>query len=241
MPGNYEHWPAQPRIPYEKKDVSNRAATGPKGFFSQQQRKLSELRSAKRLGQLRAAYPSTPVFANERDVNWLDFENIPADGFFWAADAAKAGHALKAWNKMVRMKGIFQAKVPSGQYDFNMSYIAVGPAGNYITHSHATPEFYYILGGETGWIVEGQRYIAKAGNLYIHSPYMNHEMRGLKEGLPEVAITGCWSPFGNREVFEQALLFTEALRQQDSVSAITEGFSFHDFKLKKDLEFQAAP
>lgn len=183
-------------------------------------------------------YPGAPQFSNELDVNWLDFENIPAEGFFWARDASKAGDTLRAWNKMVRMKGVFQAKVPGSQYDFNVSYIAVGPKGKYITHSHATPEFYYILGGETQWIVDQKHYVAKAGNMYVHSPYIDHEMRGLIEGDPEVVITGSWAPFGDRSVFQVPGLLTEALPQQPVESVIADDFNFHNFNTRSGLVFQ---
>jgi mannose-6-phosphate isomerase-like protein (cupin superfamily) len=138
---------------------------------------------------------------------------------------------------MVRMKGVFQAKVPGSQYDFNISYIGVGPKGKYITHSHATPEFYYILGGETEWIVDKKRYVARAGNMYVHSPYVDHEMRGLIEGDPEVVITGSWAPFGDRSVFKKSGLISEALVQQPAESVIAEDFNFHDFKISKGLVF----
>ncbi len=223
MPANYEHWPEGARNRYEEINMPLWAAKQSVG--GQQREQLD-------------AYPDSPVFSNELDVPWLDFENIPAEGFFWAKDASKAGYALKAWNKMVRMKGIFQARVPDSQYDFNISYIAVGPKGKYITHSHATPEFYYILGGETEWIVEQQRYIAKAGNMYVHSPYMDHEMRGLKEGVPEVVLTGSWAPFGDRSVFDVPMSLAGALPVQTESTAIGKGFDFHDFKLKKNLKFQ---
>lgn len=183
-------------------------------------------------------YPKTPDFSNEKDVEWLDFENIAGEGFFWAKDASKAGLLLEAWNKMARMKGVFQAKVPNHGYDLNVSYLSIGPKGKYVTHSHATPEFYYILGGETEWIVDKKAYLATPGNLYFHAPYMAHEMRGLKEGKPQVAITGSWAPFGDRTVFKATMLLTEALPQQPEASFIKKGFNFHDFKIMKNLKFQ---
>jgi len=238
MPDNYEHWEASVRKPFEALENTNTAADSSDDFYIAQRTKLVEMKAQDKFKRLANLYPTAPQFSNELDVNWLDFENIPAEGFFWAKDASKAGYALKAWNKMVRMKGIFQAKVPGSQYDFNISYIAVGPKGKYITHSHATPEFYYILGGETEWIVDKTRYVARAGNMYIHSPYVDHEMRGLVEGEPEVVITGSWSPFGDRSVFQVPGLLTESLVQQSAGSAIAKDFNFHDFKIKKGLVFQ---
>lgn len=237
MPPDYEHWEGSVRKAYIELTTPTLKLTQ-KGFYAGQQLQLVAAKKSKRFASISNLYSTAPLFSNELDVGWLDFENIPAEGFFWAKDASKAGHALKAWNKMVRMKGVFQAKVPGSQYDFNISYIAVGPKGKYITHSHATPEFYYILGGETEWIVEGQRYVATAGNMYVHSPYMNHEMRGLIEGVPEVVVTGSWSPFGDRSVFQASGYLTESLPQQPKDSVIADDFDFHDFKLRKKLKFQ---
>ena len=238
MPANYEHWKESVRKSFVELETPAIITADTKGFYAQQQQQLVAMKKQERFKELAELYPTAPQFSNEIDVDWLDFENIPAEGFFWAKDASKAGHALKAWNKMVRMKGVFQAKVPGSQYDFNISYIGVGPKGKYITHSHATPEFYYILGGETEWIVDSKRYIARAGNMYVHSPYVDHEMRGLIEGDPEVVITGSWSPFGDRSVFQRTGLLTEALVQQPAESAIAGDFNFHDFKISKGLVFQ---
>jgi mannose-6-phosphate isomerase-like protein (cupin superfamily) len=238
MPANYEHWEESARKKFtELKAVANNIPAKD-SFYAAQQQELMAMKKLEKFEKLANLYPAAPQFSNEIDVNWLNFENIPAEGFFWAKDASKAGYALKAWNKMVRMKGVYQAKVPGSQYDFNISYIAVGPKGKYITHSHATPEFYYILGGETEWIVDGKRYVASAGNMYVHSPYMDHEMRGLVEGAPEVVITGSWSPFGDRSVFQAPGLLTEPLVQQPTGSFIADDFNFHDFKIKQGLKFQ---
>lgn len=238
MPDDYEHWESSERIAYTELTTPESVKANAASFYADQLRQLAAIKKLKQFEQLAHLYPTSPQFSNELDVDWLDFENIPAEGFFWAEDASKAGDALKAWNKMVRMKGIFQAKVPGSQYDFNISYIAVGPKGKYITHSHATPEFYYILGGETEWIVGGKRYIATAGNMYIHSPYIDHEMRGLTEGVPEVAITGSWAPFGDRSVFQAPGFLTEPLTQQPRESILKDDFNFHDFRIRRGLEFQ---
>ena len=238
MPANYEHWQESARNAYRELAPAVIDKPVEDGFYASQQHQLHVMKQTQQFRKMAVLYPDAPQFSNEMDVDWLDFENIPADGFFWAKDASKAGYALKAWNKMVRMKGVFQAGVPGSQYDFNMSYIAVGPKGKYITHSHATPEFYYILGGETEWIVDKKRYVATAGNMYVHSPYMDHEMRGLLEGAPEVVITGSWSPFGDRTVFEASGLLTEPLTRQAQQSYLADDFNFHDFKIRKDLIFQ---
>jgi len=238
MPSNYEHWQESERKSFIEMEAATGNTRNEQGFYAEQQKQLIAMKKQESYKKHTDLYPAAPQFSNEMDVNWLDFENIPAEGFFWAKDASKAGYALKAWNKMVRMKGVFQARVPGSQYDFNISYIAVGPKGKYITHSHATPEFYYILGGETEWIVDKKRYVAKPGNMYVHSPYVDHEMRGLIEGAPEVVITGSWAPFGDRSVFQRTGLLTEALVQQPEESAIADDFNFHDFKIRKGLVFQ---
>ncbi len=106
-----------------------------------------------------------------------------------------------------------------------------------MTHSHATPEFYYILGGETEWILEGEKEIGKAGDVFFHSPYWNHEMKVLKSKEALRAITGSWAPFGDRRVFEQPFVLLEDLPQQKSSAVIEEDFQFHNFDLMEGLEY----
>ena len=174
-------------------------------------------------------YPTSPRASDETGVPWIDFSNIAAAGFFWAGDAASAGHYLDRWNEIARMKGVFQARNPGAQYDFNFSYIALGPTSKYVTHSHATPEFYYVLDGETEWILDGERFIARPGNVYFHSPYQDHEMRGLLEGVPMRAITGSWAPFGDRNVWKRQGTLLEPLPELEPSSVIPEDFDFHRF------------
>ncbi|MDP0587785.1 MAG: hypothetical protein QS748_00660 [Candidatus Endonucleobacter bathymodioli] len=238
MPKNYEQWDKTVRKVYKQIILDPVEDPIKNSFYAKQKQQLDEMKSQYQFNKFLNMYPDTPLFSNELDVKWLDFENIPSEGFFWAKDASEGGEALTAWNKMTRMKGVFQAKVPKKQFDFNFSYIATGPTGKYVTHSHATPEFYYILGGKTEWIISGNRYIAVSGNLYFHNPYANHEMRGIEEGNPEIVITGSWAPFGNREVFKVPILVTEALSIQPKVSIISDNFQFHDFKIMKNLKFQ---
>jgi quercetin dioxygenase-like cupin family protein len=171
------------------------------------------------------------------DVEWLDFTNLGTAAFFWAEDAAQGAEVLRAWNRIVRMKGVFQAKVPEQGYDLNYSYIAIGPHAKYVTHSHATPEFYYVLSGKTEWIVDGEVETAVAGDLYFHAPYADHEMRVLETGEPMRAITGSWAPFGDRSVFEQPFLLNEPLPAQRTGAALAADFDFHRFDVKRDLEF----
>ena len=139
-------------------------------------------------------YSSTPRVSDETQFQWLDFTRLADAGFFWAKDARAGADLLVRWNEIARMKGVFRAARPEGSYDFNLSYIAIGPTGKYVTHSHATPEFYYILEGETEWILDGETFTARPGHVYFHGPYWDHEMRGLAEGVPMRAITGSWAP-----------------------------------------------
>lgn len=235
MPDDFEQWDESERHRFTHLQHRTVLEPAKDSFYGSQVQELVEMKGKDDAVLLR--YPLTPLFSNEKDVQWLDFTKIDAKSFFWSKDAAKGGDLLAAWDKIVRMKGIFQAKVPEQLYDFNMSYIANGPKGKYVTHSHATPEFYYILGGETEWLLNGETYTAVAGNVYFHSPYWDHEMHGLKEGTPKVAITGSWSPHGDRRVFEENMVFTEALTMQESGAVFSERFDFHDFKLKSGLKF----
>ncbi len=237
MPKNYQQWEPSVRKPFFEMTRA-KVHDAKTGFYAKQQQQLAAMKNQPTFKKIANLYPDAPLFSNEFDTTWLDFENIPAEGFFWAKDASKAGVALTAWNKMTRMKGVFQAKVPNKQFDFNISYIATGPMGKYVTHSHATPEFYYILGGKTEWIVSGKKYVAVPGNLYFHNPYADHEMRGLEEGSPETVITGSWAPFGDRSVFAAPTLLTEVLAKQATSSIIANDFNFHDFRLMPNLKFQ---
>ena len=218
MPADYQHWDDAVRRRHEV--VEGRAPVG-----------------ADRAAENR--YPASPIFSHEMDVEWLDFTNLGTAAFFWAEDAAKGAEVLRAWNRIVRMKGVFQAKVPEQGYDLNYSYIAIGPHAKYVTHSHATPEFYYILSGKTEWIVEGEEHTAVAGDLYLHAPYDDHEMRVLETGEPMRAVTGSWAPFGDRSVFEQPFQLAEPLPAQPAGAALAEDFDFHRFDVKRDLRFES--
>lgn len=218
MPADYQHWPDEVRMHHAVQALPQESG---------------ESASAAPL------YPETPLAASELDVPWLDFTNLGTARFFWAGDASSATGALRSWNRIARMKGIFQSRTPVGLYDFNMSYIANGPTGKYVTHSHATPEFYYVLGGQTEWKIAGETFTARAGSVLFHAPYQDHEMRGLVEGEPMRAITGSWAPFGDRGVFEAPMLLTEPLPTQPDASLLPSDFSFHTFDLKR-LRFETA-
>ncbi|SFV65097.1 hypothetical protein MNB_SV-10-732 [hydrothermal vent metagenome] len=188
----------------------------------------------------RKLYPKSPTFRSKIDDNWLDFTALTDGGFFWAADLKRMGSLMGVIPKIVRMTGLFRASVPGGQYDFNFSYIVWGPHSKYITHSHATPEFYYILTGKTKWMLggpKGHTYIATPGNIYFHPPYQDHEMLGLGDE-PLIAITGSWAPYGDRSVFRKPFVLNEALPDQKRSAVFPKNFKFNHFKdLKKDLKY----
>ncbi|HEB88324.1 MAG TPA: cupin domain-containing protein [Deltaproteobacteria bacterium] len=234
FPENWSFWPEALRRPHRVEprktpDTPSEPApeTNEEAFLARQRQALGLYREA--LSPPQPLYPTSPRASDETKIPWIDFSNIAAAGFFWAGDAAAAGHYLDRWNEIARMKGIFQARNPGGRYDFNFSYIALGPMAKYVTHSHATPEFYYVLDGETEWIIEGDRFVARAGHVYFHSPYDDHEMRGLLEGVPMRAITGSWAPFGDRSVWKQPGFLLEGLPDPDPAKAIPDTFDFHRF------------
>lgn len=188
----------------------------------------------------RALYPDTPTFRSLTDDNWLDFRSLTDGGFFWAADLKKMGSLMGVIQKIVRMTGVFRASVPCKQYDFNFSYIVWGPHSKYIMHSHATPEFYYILSGKTEWMLgglKGHTYLATPGNIYFHPPYEEHEMLGLGDD-PLIAITGSWAPYGDRSVFDKPFKLNEPLPTQKATATFPKDFRFNRFHaLKKGLKY----
>ncbi|MDH3687676.1 MAG: cupin domain-containing protein [Myxococcales bacterium] len=219
FPADYEHW-----------DDAERPAP----------RVLPGVEARPRTASPRPAelYPATPRVSDERQSPWLDFTKLADAGFFWAKDAQAGGDLLVRWNEIARMKGVFRAARPAGSYDFNLSYIAIGPRGKYVTHSHATPEFYYVLEGETEWTLDGETSIARPGHVYFHAPYWDHEMRGLVAGVPMRAITGSWAPFGDRRVWTEPALLLELLPEQPSGAELPEAFDFHRFETR-ELSFEA--
>ena len=186
-------------------------------------------------------YPDAPTFRSEKDDAWLDFSALADGGFFWADDFKRMGSLMGVVNKIVRMKGVFRAIVPEKQYDFNVAYITWGPRSKYIMHSHATPEFYYILAGKTEWMLggpSGNVYSAEPGNMYFHAPYLEHEMRGLSDESGQVAITGSWAPNGDRSVFSESFVLNEPLPMQEKSAVFPEDFTFNDFgDLKTGIEY----
>lgn len=188
----------------------------------------------------KALYPDVPTFRSIVDDNWLDFRSLTDGGFFWAADLKRMGSLMGVIQKIVRMTGIFRASVAGKQYDFNFSYIVWGPHSKYIMHSHATPEFYYILSGKTEWMLGGKKghtYTATSGNIYFHPPYVEHEMLGLGDE-PLIAITGSWAPYGDRSVFSKPFELNEPLPGQKASAKFPIDFRFNHFNaLKKGLKY----
>ena len=91
-----------------------------------------------------AGYTGTSVkleSLSQRRIKVISAKPAKILWFRWAPEGDQAylnyGYYLTGCN--------FHAKVPEQLYDFNMSYIANGPKGKYVTHSHATPEFYYVI------------------------------------------------------------------------------------------------
>ncbi|MFK7982000.1 MAG: cupin domain-containing protein [Saprospiraceae bacterium] len=229
LPNNFEFWQTADRKTAVLGDsISWKPSDIP--FYEQELANFFMHSMTDKVIALQANYSTTPLVRNETTIPWLDFTKIKGGGFFWAKDAEKAADLLVTWNKIARMKGIFQAKQEKS-YDFNMSYIALGAHGKYVTHSHATPEFYYVLGGETEWILDGEQFVGKAGDTFFHSPYWNHEMLPLKDGQPLRAITGSWAPFGDRSVFSTPAPILEKLPPQPASSKLPASFNFHNFKL----------
>jgi quercetin dioxygenase-like cupin family protein len=232
LPSDYEQWADAKRRPSRVlplRKVPSRASDSLASKFLRDQIDRQSRASASRPAAL---YPSTPRVSDEAQVEWLDFTKLADAGFFWAKDAQAGAGALFRWNEIARMKGVFRAARPEGPYDFNVSYLAIGPTGKYVTHSHATPEFYYILEGETEWILDGETFTARPGHVYFHGPYRDHEMRGLAEGVPMRSITGSWAPFGDRRVWTEPGFLLEPLPPQPSGAEISAGFDFHRFETK---------
>ena len=138
--------------------------------------------------------------------------------------------------RIAKIKSVFRVERPDSGYDLNYSYLAWGPLSKYVTHSHAICEFYYLLEGEVEYIIDGQEFHAIPGNFYFHPPYYDHEMRGLKEGVPFLSISGSWIPFGERALFDLPFYLLEEVPAMDKVS-FPDDFDFHDFEIQRDLEY----
>ena len=181
-------------------------------------------------------YPADPTFKRAAAMDWIDIVNIDPKSFFFAKDLQSLGDVLKMLARIAKIKSVFRVTRPEGGYDLNYSYLAWGPQSKYITHSHAICEFYYLLEGEVEYIINQQKYHAVPGNFYFHPPYYDHEMRGLKPGVPFLSISGSWIPFGKRALFEKPFLLLEDISVPMD-SKLSKDFNFHNFKLNRTLQF----
>ncbi len=137
--------------------------------------------------------------------------------------------------RIATIKSVFRVKRPDNGYDLNYSYLAWGPMSKYVTHSHAICEFYYLLDGDVEYIINKEVFHAVPGNFYFHPPYYDHEMRGLKAGVPFLSISGTWIPFGKRELFDRPFYLLEEVSEEDF--SFPADFDFHDFNIRRNLEF----
>lgn len=181
-------------------------------------------------------YPNTTTFKSATEVDWVDIVNIDPTTFFFAKDLQKLGSTLDMMGRIATIKSVFRVNRPESGYDLNYSYLAWGPQSKYVTHSHAICEFYYLLEGEVEYIINEQKFHAVPGNFYFHPPYYDHEMRGLKENVPFLSISGTWIPFGERSLFEQPFFLLEAIPIESTLS-IPDNFDFHDFGINKEMTF----
>lgn len=227
LPERFSFWGASKS--FELTDSSSSTIAGNTDFIKAQNSLWNQLEKT-------AFYPNTPTFKSAADIDFVDVVNLDPKSFFFAKDIQKLGDALKMLSRIAKIKSVFRVKRPDSGYDLNYSYLAWGPQSKYITHSHAICEFYYLLEGDVEYIIDGQSFHAVPGNFYFHPPYYDHEMRGLKEGVPFLSISGSWIPFGKRALFDKPFLLLEEIVEQDG-SRFPDGFNFHDFEINDKLEY----
>ena len=228
IPPDFDFWNDSDSQPYQIVDAKvNSSATN--DFFKNQQTTWETLDKT-------AFYPNESIFKSESSVDWVDVVNLDPKSFFFAEDLKKLGPALKMMSNLAKIKSVFRVKRPNGGYDFNYSYLTWGPQSKYITHSHAICEFYYLLAGDVEYIINKEKYHGVPGNFYWHPPYYDHEMRGLKEGVPFSSISGSWIPYGKRELLTQPFLLLEDIPENRDHS-LPANFDFHDFKMKQGLKY----
>ncbi len=228
MPADFEFWESSDSQPHQMvESIIKNSPTN--AFIINQQTTWQTLEKT-------AFYPNEPIFRHESTVDWVDMMNLDPKSFFFAEDVKKLGPTLKMMSNLAKIKSVFRVKRPKGGYDLNYSYLTWGPQSKYITHSHAICEFYYLLDGDVEYIINKEKYHAVPGNFYWHPPYYDHEMRGLKEGIPFSSISGSWIPYGKRELLTQPFLLLEAIPENDNHS-LPADFDFHDFKMKQGLKF----
>lgn len=229
LPENFEFWEKEVAKPYELLARKTNKTDSHSSFIKGQNRAWVEAIKNN-------YYPNTPTFKSASEIEWVDIMNIDPKSFFFAKDLKSLGSTMEMMSRFAKIKSVFRVKRPDSGYDLNYSYLAWGPQSKYITHSHAICEFYYLLEGDVEYIINKEVYHAVPGNFYFHPPYYDHEMRGLKEGVPFLSISGSWIPFGKRELFYLPFLLLEEIEDQ-SDKIIPENFDFHDFKMKKGMEY----
>ncbi len=229
LPNEFAFWDAEIGISFQTIDNKNSTPTTLSEFIKSQNTIWSNLEKT-------SFYPNTPTFKSASDIDWVDLVNLDPKSFFFAKDLLKLGDLTKVLGRLAKIKSVFRVKRPDSGYDLNYSYLAWGPQSKYTTHSHAICEFYYVLDGDVEYIINEQKYHGVPGNFYWHPPYYDHEMRGLKAGIPFLSISGSWIPFGKRELFELPFLLLEDIPEQGGLT-FPDDFDFHQFNLNKELEY----
>ncbi len=228
LPNDFTFWDAEVGKPFEVTDTKT-TSTNLSPYLKEQNTAWNHL-------EKKPFYPNTPTFKSAGEIDWVDMMNLDPKAFFFAKDLKKLGSLTKMLSRMAKIKSVFRVKRPDTGYDLNYSYLAWGPQSKYTTHSHAICEFYYMLEGDVEYIINKNKFHAVPGNFYWHPPYYDHEMRGLKEGVPFLSISGSWIPFGKRELFDKPFLLLEDIPSQEE-QQLPDDFKFHPFKLNKDLKY----
>ncbi len=229
LPNKFTFWDAEIGKPFQVTATEKPNSTTISEFVTKQNTVWNDLEKT-------SFYPNTPTFKSAGEIDWVNMLNLDPKSFFFAKDLQKLGGLTKMLNRMAKIKSVFRVKRPDSGYDLNYSYLAWGPQSKYTTHSHAICEFYYLLEGDVEYIINQQKFHAVPGNFYWHPPYYDHEMRGLKEGVPFLSISGSWIPYGKRELFDEPFLLLEDIPSLNE-QQLPADFKFHPFQLNKDLEY----
>ncbi|MGI9287179.1 MAG: cupin domain-containing protein, partial [Pseudomonadales bacterium] len=120
-----------------------------------------------------------------------------------------------------------QAARPDGGWDFNISEMVWGPRTRYVEHSHSIPEFYYMMSGPVEHWVDGKKYRAMPGDIFLTNSYVSHQSRGIVDDMPFRNIGASWAPNGNREVFQRPFFLVEPLAAQPEDAFLGNDASFH--------------
>jgi len=229
IPNEFTFWDATAGKPFETLEGKKSTPTSNSKYIKSQNTTWNNL-------EKNNFYPNTPTFKSAGAIDWVDLVNLDPKSFFFAKDLLKLGDLTKMLGRLAKIKSVFRVKRPDSGYDLNYSYLAWGPQSKYTTHSHAICEFYYLLEGDVEYIINQQKFHAVPGNFYWHPPYYDHEMRGLKAGVPFLSISGSWIPFGKRELFDKPFLLLEDIPTPKE-QQLPDDFKFHPFKLNKDLKY----